>query len=172
MPIIDCNPTHTDAILAILNDAIVNTTALYDYRPRTREMMADWFAAKQRGHYPILGAVDDTGQLMGFATYGPFRGFPAYKYTVEHSLYIAAPHRRNGLGRQLLIQLIARARQQDYHVLIGGIDSSNTASIGLHQSLGFQHVATIPQVGYKFSRWLDLCFYQLVLDTPALPCDG
>jgi len=104
--------------------------------------------------------------LLGFASYGPFRAFAAYQYTVEHSLYVAANHRWHGLGKVLLKELIERARRQQYHVLVGGIDSANAASIALHLGFGFKHVATMPEVGFKFNRWLDLCFYQLILDTP------
>ncbi len=172
MRIIDCDTSHAAAILAILNDAIVSSTALYDYRPRTPEMMVQWFATKQQGGFPIIGALADSGDLMGFASYGTFRAWPAYKYTVEHSLYVAAPFRGRGLGRLLLGQIMERAQAQEYHVLVGAIDSANTISIALHQSLGFQLVGTLPQVGYKFGRWLDLCFYQLTLATPKAPVEG
>ncbi len=170
--VIDCDESRGPEILAILNDAIVNSTALYDYKPRTPEMMAGWFETKRRGNFPVLGATADDGSLMGFASYGMFRAFPGYKYTVEHSLYVSKSHRRLGLGKLLLKALIERARQQDYHVLVGGIDSTNAASIALHERLGFTRVATMPQVGFKFGRWLDLLFYQLILETPRTPEDG
>ncbi len=172
MHIIDCDSSHSDSILAILNEAIVNSTALYDYVPRPRESMDNWFAAKRCGNYPVVGVVSDTGEILGFATYGTFRPWPAYKYTVEHSLYITPEFRGQGLGKLLLSTLIGRARDQDYHVLVGGIDSTNLASIALHNHLGFEHVASMKQVGFKFGRWLDLCFYQLLLETPAQPRDG
>jgi L-amino acid N-acyltransferase len=170
--IIECDESYSPAILAILNEAIISSTALYDYTPRSIESMAEWFANKRRGNLPVIGAVSDVGELMGFATYGTFRDKPAYKYTVEHSLYIAQNHRGQGIGKLLLRALIQRATQQDYHVMVGGIDSTNAASIALHQRFGFQHVATMKEVGFKFGRWLDLCFYQLQLDTPTRPVDG
>jgi L-amino acid N-acyltransferase len=172
MQVIECNTSHSESILAILNDAIVNTTALYDYKPRTREMMAAWFDAKQRGNFPVIGVISDECELLGFASYGAFRPWPAYKYTVEHSLYVAKPYRRQGVGALLLRRTIERAMAQDYHVLVGGIDSTNAVSIALHERLGFEHVATMRQVGFKFGRWLDLCFYQLTLQTPETPVDG
>jgi phosphinothricin acetyltransferase len=172
MNVIECDVSHSASILSILNDAIVNSTALYDYKPRTPEMMDAWFDAKRRGNFPVIGVVREDSQLMGFASYGTFRAFPAYKYTVEHSLYVARPYRGQGLGKLLLETIIQRARSQDYHVLVGGIDSTNTASIALHERLGFERVATMPQVGFKFGRWLDLYFYQLKLDTPINPVDG
>lgn len=171
MRLIDCNPEHLPAILEILNEAILNSTALYDYKPRTMEMMGEWWAKKVAGRYPVLGAVDEAGTLLGFSSYGTFRQFPAYKYTVEHSVYVHRDHRGRGVGQQLLQGIIDRAKQQDYHVMVGGIDSTNPASIALHRKFGFELVATMPEVGFKFGRWLDLCFYQLVLDTPGSPVD-
>jgi phosphinothricin acetyltransferase len=172
MNVIDCDPSYAAPILAILNDAIVNSTALYDYQPRTPEMMTAWFDAKQRGDFPVIGAISDAGEFLGFASYGTFRAFPAYKYTVEHSVYVAQPYRERGVGKLLLKSIIERATQQDYHALVGGIDSTNAASIALHEQLGFERVATMPQVGFKFGRWLDLCFFQLLLETPRMPVDG
>ena len=163
---------YAGQILEILNEAILNTTALYDYKPRTLERMADWFEAKASGNFPVIGAVDDDDRLLGFASYGTFRNWAAYKYSVEHSIYVHKDHRGRGLGRALLQRLIAAAREQNYHVLIGGIDASNAASIALHEALGFAHAGTIRQVGFKFGRWLDLAFYQLVLETPEMPEDG
>lgn len=163
---------HADAILDIFNDAILNSTALYDYAPRTLQSMVKWFDAKQAGGFPVIGIEDKAGTLLGFGSYGAFRAWPAYKYTVEHSVYVHRDHRGKGLGRVLMQALIEAARQNDLHALIGGIDATNSGSIALHERLGFKHVGTLPQVGFKFGRWLDLAFYQLLLDTPAQPVDG
>ena len=135
-------------------------------------MMAGWFDAKAKGRFPVIGIEDDSGALMGFGSYGTFRAWPAYKYSVEHSVYVDARFRRRGVGRLILEQLIEKARGQDYHVLIGGIDATNQPSIALHEKLGFSHCGTIRQAGFKFGRWLDLSFYQLILNTPAQPVDG
>ncbi len=167
-----CDASYADQILAIFNDAILNSTALYDYKPRTKESMGQWFENKRKGSFPVIGAVDDSGELLGFGSYGTFRAWPAYKYSVEHSIYVAAPHRGRGLGKILLQETVNSAREQNYHVLIGGIDSQNTVSIRLHKHFGFEHAGTIRQVGFKFGRWLDLDFYQLVLGTPERPEDG
>lgn len=173
MQIIDCTPAaHSDGILEILNEAIANSTALYDYQQRTAADMQSWFDAKRAKGFPVLGAVDERGALLGFASYGTFRERAAYKYTVEHSVYVHVQQRGRGLGRVLLQRLIERARQQQYHVLVGGIDADNAVSIALHQALGFEHCGTIRQAGFKFGRWLDLAFYQLLLETPHQPMDG
>jgi L-amino acid N-acyltransferase len=163
---------HSAAMLAIFNDAIANSTALYDYKPRTADSMTGWFEAKSRGNYPVIGVEDEQGQLMGFASYGSFRGWPAYKYTVEHSVYVDAGFRGQGVGRALLGALILAAEKQDYHVMVGGIDAANAISIKLHESLGFTACGIVRHAGFKFGRWLDLAFYQLILRTPATPVDG
>jgi L-amino acid N-acyltransferase len=173
MQFITCNDaSHAIAILDIFNDAIANSTALYDYQPRSIDSMTTWFATKAAGNFPVIGAIDATGELLGFASYGTFRAWPAYKYTIEHSVYVHKNYRGQGIGRSLLQQLIIAAQQQEYHTMIGGIDMSNTASIALHEKLGFTHAGTIKQAGFKFGRWLDLGFYQLILATPTHPIDG
>lgn len=163
---------HAPAILAIFNEAIVNSTALYDYQPRPLESMKAWFDTKQQGNFPVIGLEDSQGQLLAFGSYGTFRAWPAYKYTAEHSVYVHRDHRGRGLGLEVMRALIESARQRDLHALVGGIDATNTASIALHQRLGFRHVGTLPQVGFKLGRWLDLALYQLLLETPGKPVDG
>jgi L-amino acid N-acyltransferase len=163
---------HAGAILAIFNDAIANSTALYEYKPRTMETMKNWFATKEANHFPVIGAVDENGALMGFASYGTFRAFPANKYTVEHSVYVEKSHRGKGISVALLNAVIERAREANLHTLIGGIDAANEVSIALHKKMGFAHAGTIRHAAFKFGRWLDLAFYQLILETPANPVDG
>jgi phosphinothricin acetyltransferase len=171
--IVACDYEHHAApILAILNHAIETSTALFDYKPRAPETMVEWFRAKAARQFPVFGAVADDGALMGFATYGTFRAWPAYKYTVEHSVYVAEKHRRKGVARALMTRLIAVAEEQSYHVVVGGIDATNAASIALHVELGFTLAGTIHHAGFKFGRWLDLDFYELQLRTPARPVDG
>jgi L-amino acid N-acyltransferase YncA len=171
--IISCDAQrHSAAILDIFNEAIANSTALYDYRPRPAESMVGWFEAKARGRYPVVGVENDQGELMGFASYGPFRAWPAYKYTIEHSVYVDHRFRGQGVGRALLGAVILAAEKQDYHVMVGGIDAANATSIKLHESLGFKACGIVRHAGFKFGRWLDLAFYQLILRTPATPVDG
>jgi phosphinothricin acetyltransferase len=173
MKLIACTfDVHARQILEILNDAIAHSTAIYDYRPRASESMVGWFATKDAARYPVIGAVAEDGTLLGFASYGAFRAWPAYKYSVEHSVYVHKEPRGKGIGIALMRRLIAVAREQQYHVLVGGIDIANEGSIALHEKLGFTHAGTIRHAGFKFGRWLDLAFYQLVLDTPVAPHDG
>jgi phosphinothricin acetyltransferase len=170
--LIDCDRTRSPEILAILNEAIEHSTAVYDYEPRTASMMDAWFEGKEKARYPIIGAVDGAGRLLGFASYGTFRAWPGYKYTVEHSVYVERDSRGRGIGRRLLAAIIERARTQDYHVLVGGIDADNPVSIDLHVRMGFTFCGEIRDAGFKFGRWRHLRFYQLILDTPARPVDG
>jgi phosphinothricin acetyltransferase len=172
MQIIECEPArHAAPVLEILNDVIATSTALFDYQPRTLQSMQGWFAAKHAGRFPVIGAERD-GRLLGFASYGSFRAWPAYKYSVENSVYVAAEARGQGVGLLLMRQLIARAFEQQYHTVVAGIVADNAPSIALHERLGFSHCGTIREAGFKFGKWLDLAFYQLRLSTPANPVDG
>ena len=171
-PVVCTHAGHAQAILDIFNEAIAHSTALYDYHPRSLQSMEAWFAAKDKGNFPVIGIEDDAGNLLAFGSYGTFRAWPAYKYTVEHSVYVHKDHRGRGLGQTVMQSLIGQARLRDVHAMVGGIDASNQGSIALHERLGFRHVGTLPQVGFKFGHWLDLAFYQLLLDTPSHPVDG
>lgn len=150
------------SILEIYNDVIINTTAVYDYDPHTFQMREDWFAAKKRQKFPVLVAEMD-GEVIGFSSFGPFRAWAAYQYSVENSVYVAANARGNGVGRALLKPLIVAAKALGVHTMLAGIDADNNISIRLHQSCGFREVARIKEVGWKFERWLDLVFLQLIL---------
>lgn len=169
---VDCTiERHGEAILAIFNEAIANSTALYDYKPRTQESMVGWFEAKRAGNFPVIGIEDSTGLLLGFASFGAFRPHPAYKYSVEHSVYVHHEHRGRGLGRILLTRILEEADAFGAHVVIGAIDADNLASLKLHEAFGFERVGTLPQVGYKFGRWLDLALMQKTLAGPLDPTD-
>ena len=171
--IVSCQPeAHAAAVREIFNDAIANTTALYDYRPRSMETVMQWFGNKARDGYPVLAAVDGSGSLLGFASYGSFRAWPAYKYSVEHSLYVHPDRRRGGVGRALLAAVLDNATARGYRTVIGGIDADNAASIALHVAQGFEHAGTVRDAGYKFGRWLNLAFYQKLLPGPERPTEG
>ena len=167
----ECTEKQLPEILAIFNDAILNSTALYDYKARTLETMNNWYADKQRSNSPIIGAFDSEQQLLGFATYGSFRVRPAYKYTVEHSVYVRSDKRGLGFGKILLHAIIDKAVEQKFHVMVGVIDASNKVSIKLHENEDFKLVGIMNQVGFKFGKWLDAAFYQLILTTPENPVD-
>jgi phosphinothricin acetyltransferase len=170
--LIACQHAYIPQIRDIFNEAILNSTALYDYHERTLETVTTWFENKQCNAYPVIGAVDAGGELLGFGTYGAFRAWPAYKYTVEHSIYVRQGHRGMGIGKALLQAIMTRAGEQGFHNIIGGIDSENMVSIRLHQKAGFILCGRIRHAGFKFNRWLDLEFHQLILPTPAQPVDG
>lgn len=169
---VDCDfQRHGLQMLAIVNEAIENTTWVYDYQPRTPQAMAQFIEERLAGGYPVIGAIDEHHGLVGYGTFGRFRNLPGYKYTVEHSVFVAKSARRRGIGARLLTALIALARKDEYHVMIGVIDASNHPSIVLHETFGFEHSGTLRQVGYKHGRWLDAVFYQLLLETPATPVE-
>jgi phosphinothricin acetyltransferase len=159
------------ALLDIYNHVILHTTAVYSYQPHTMEARREWYASKAKDGYPVFVAEED-GRVVGFSSYGPFRAWPAYKYTIENSVYVAEDQRGRGIGKLLIQPLIDAARHQGYHVIIASIDASNESSLRLHRSLGFEEVAHFRQVGYKFGRWLDLKFLELILPTPAEPTEG
>ncbi len=170
--LIECTPdAHAAQVRAIFNDAILNTTALYEYRPRSLDSVLQWFGEKSRRAEPVLGAVNEAGTLCGFATWGVFRARPAYKYSIEHSVYVHADWRRQGVARLLMQELIARATAAGFHAMIGGIDAATRESIALHEHLGFTHAGTIREAAWKFGRWLDLDFYQLMLAGPDRPTE-
>ncbi len=133
--------------------------------------METWFTKKKQGNYPIIGAFDAENKLLGFASFGPFRDWPAYKYSIEHSVYVRYDARGNGLGRILLQEIINKAEEQNYHMIVAGIDAENKGSIKLHEKEGFEFCGTIKHAGYKFGKWLDLSFYQLILKSPANPVE-
>jgi L-amino acid N-acyltransferase len=171
--LVDCDPArHSAAILAIFNEAIANSTAIYEYTLFPPDYMPKWFGSKAQGNYPVIGLETDDGTLAGFASYGKFRDRPAYKYTVEHSIYMDTRFRSQGHGRVLIEAITAAAIRQNYHTMVGGIDASNAGSIRFHERMGFSHCGTVKQVGFKFGRWLDLALYQKILATPAAPVDG
>lgn len=166
-----CTEAQLPEILAIFNDAILNSTALYEYKVRTFKRMNAWYADKIKGDYPLVGAFAHDGELLGFSTYGMFRVQPAYKYTVEHSVYVRSDMRGHGLGKVLLREIVKRAQEQNYHSLIGVIDADNTVSLKLHENEGFVLTGVLKEAGYKFGRWLDAAFYQLRLKTPEVPTE-
>ncbi|WP_319499051.1 GNAT family N-acetyltransferase [uncultured Cohaesibacter sp.] len=152
------------AIAAIYNDAVRNTTAIWNDDTVSVENRADWIATKLADGWPLLVMDDEAGLLAGYATFGPWRAWDGCRHTVEHSVYVERDHRGQGIGKVLMVALIEEARKRDFHVMVAGIEAGNTASIRLHQSLGFSDAGLLREVGTKFGKWLDLAFLQLSLD--------
>lgn len=149
-------------ILEIYNDVILHTTAVYDYEPHTLEMRRQWFITKKEQGFPVFVAIE-TGHVAGLSSIGPFRAWAAYKFSVENSVYVASASRGKGIGKLLMPPLIEACKELGLHTMIAGIDASNEASIRLHEGFGFKEVAHFREVGYKFNRWLDLKFLQLLI---------
>ncbi|HVZ57288.1 MAG TPA: GNAT family N-acetyltransferase [Chitinophagaceae bacterium] len=155
-------------MLVIYNDIIRHTTAVYHYEPQSAESRQAWFKDKQAQGFPVFVA-EEAGRVIGFSTFGPFRAWAAYQYTMENSVYVSADARGRGIGKKLMVPLIEAARNRGIHTLVAGIDAGNEVSIRLHQQFGFREVAHFREVGWKFGRWLDLKFLQLLLTEGGTP---
>jgi phosphinothricin acetyltransferase len=149
-------------LLEIYNEVIATSTAVYSDRPVTLEDRLAWWRTRMAQGYPVLVALRDDS-VVGFATFGDFRAWPGYRYTVEHTVHVRADCRGQGVGRALMQQLIPRAAALGKHVIIAGVDAANDASIRFHERLGFERAGLLRQVGFKFERWLDLLFMQRFL---------
>ena len=159
------------AIAGIYNANVVSTTVAWTDETESVEHRRAWLASQADAGNPVLVAVEDRdgGTVIGFGSYGDFRDtakWPGYRFTVEHTIHVADGHRGAVTGRALMLALIDRAVADGYHRMVGGIDGDNAASIRFHERLGFAQVARLPEVGFKFGRWLDLVLVQLALDQP------
>ena len=152
----------TQAILDILNYNILHSTALYDYNVRTYEVQLAMLEDKVKKGFPIIIA-EVNGAVAGFGMYGEFRFKEAYKFTVEHSVYVSNDFQGKGIGKLLLKELIAAAKEQGIHTMIAVIDSENQSSVDFHEKFGFETVGFIKESGWKFERWLHSVFMQLIL---------
>jgi L-amino acid N-acyltransferase YncA len=160
-------PADLPGIVAIYNEVIAASTAVYALEPVTLAERTAWFEGRRAHGYPVLVAADGD-DVLGFSSFGDWRGaWPGYRYTVEHSVHVGADRRGQGIGRQLVAALFPLAAHMGKHVMVGGIDADNAASIRFHQRLGFVPVAHFKEVGHKFGRWLDLVFMQRLLDAPG-----
>ena len=156
----DAREEDLPEILEIYNHAIVHTTSVYSEVPHTMQMRMAWYLDRVANGFPVEVA-EEGGKVIGFSSFGHFRIWPCYRYTVENSVYVHVDHRGKGISKLLLAPLIERARAMGLHAMIAGIDTSNEISYRLHQSFGFVEVAHFKEVGYKFGRWLDLKFMEL-----------
>lgn len=165
----DALDTDLAGILRIYNDAVENSTAIWNDRIVDLDNRRAWLAERHDQGYPVLVAIDEGGQVAGYASFGPWRPHDGFRHTVENSVYVSPDHRGSGIGRSLMKALIERARTLEKHVMVAFIESENRASVHMHQQLGFIHVGQMRQVGCKFGRWLDLTMMQLTLNRTSKP---
>ena len=151
------------AIRDIYNDAVENTTAIWNETVVDLENRLQWFQARRARGFPVIVAETEDGRVAGYASYGDWRAFDGYRHTVEHSVYVDKDCRGLGAGEALMRELVARAAAAGIHVMIAGIEAGNAASIRLHEKLGFRTAGTFTEVGTKFGRWLDLTCMELVI---------
>ncbi|RYC12034.1 GNAT family N-acetyltransferase [Ciceribacter ferrooxidans] len=163
-PILIRDATEADlaAIRDIYNDAVEHTTAIWNEQLIDVENRRAWMELRRARGFPVLVAELD-GKVAGYASYGDWRAFDGYRHTVEHSVYVHKDARGAGIGRTLMEALIGRAREGRVHVMIAAIEAGNSASVRLHETLGFRLVGVHREVGTKFGRWLDLAMMELML---------
>ncbi|MBP0599804.1 N-acetyltransferase [Herbaspirillum sp. LeCh32-8] len=171
MLIREANAGDVPGIAAIYNDAVNNTTAIWNETPVSEQNRLEWLNTRQASGYPVLVAVSPADEVLGYATFGDWRAFDGYRHTVEHSVYVHKDRRGAGIGKQLMQVLIDKARALGKHVMVAGIEANNRGSVALHEKLGFEHVGHLKQVGTKFGQWLDLAFLQLTLDDRERPAN-
>lgn len=157
-------------ILEIYNGAVSTTTAVYDYKVHTLDDRTKWYEKKKQDGYPLL-VFEKSDKVVAFATFGPFRAWPAYKYTIEHSVYVHESYRKEGIATKLMQEIINIANEREYATLVAGIDATNRNSIKMHEKMGFTFSGVIKKAGFKFDKWLDLAFYQLDLKGPKAPSE-
>ena len=150
------------AILAIYNDAVEKTTAIWNETLSDLEGRRTWWRERTSRGFPVLVAKAG-GEVAGYASYGDFRPFQGYRFTVENSVYVREDLRGKGVAAALMAALIEKAQGQGLHVMLAGIEAGNIASIRLHEGCGFREVARMPEIGFKFGRWLDLVLMQKML---------
>ena len=159
MELRDANESDLPEILAIYNDVIATSTAVYSESSVDLDDRREWLRSRQKQGYPVIVAVDETG-VTGYGSFGDFRNWPGYRFTVEHSVHVREDRRAHGIGATIVAELLRRAKALGKHVMIAGIDADNIASLRLHERLGFEKIAHFREVGWKFGRWLDLVFMQ------------
>lgn len=159
----DATEADLPGILAIYNEVIATSTAVFSDQPVALEERRAWFVARVGQGYPVLVAEGGDGSVLGFASFGDFRAWPGYRHTVEHSVHVRADARGQGIGSALLPPLFERAADLGKHPDRAGIDAANAGSIRMHERLGFERAGHLRQVGRKFDRWLDLVLMQRLL---------
>lgn len=151
-------------ILSIYNEAVRDTTAIWNDQEVDMENRTAWYEERTAAGYPIFVATDGS-KALGYGAYGPFRPFEGFRRSVENSIYLSSGAQRQGIGKRLLQALLQHAEQSGIHVMIAGIESGNEASIKLHEHYGFVETGRLPEVGFKFGRYLELVFLQKIIST-------
>ena len=152
-------PADVDALASITNEVIQDTLVTFTTELRTPAGIAADIKGRS-GHYLVAELRD---QVVGFATFGPFRAGPGYAKTCEHTIQLSPDARGQGVGKALMKALENVARDDGVHVLVAGISSANPAAIAFHAALGFAEVGRMPEVGHKWDQWLDLVLMQKIL---------
>lgn len=160
---------HDDAaaIAEIYNTEVLDSTVTFDLEPRSVAQQRAWLEERS-GTYAVLVGEDGDG-LAGFASLSPYRDRPAYRTTVENSIYVARTHRGRGVGRALLGELLLVAEDRGFHAVMARIVGGHEASIALHAAVGFEHVGIEREIGRKFGRWLDVVVMQRRFTTTTTP---
>ena len=154
---------HLPEIQAIFNDAIENTSFIYETKPRTKLTMKKWFNYHKKNNFPIIGIINNHNELEAFGTYGFFREKDAYRKTIENSVYVKKSSQGKGYGTQILENLIKLAQNQGFHVMVSVIDSHNEKSLSLHRKFGFSQCGTLSEIGYKNNTWLSITMLEKIL---------
>lgn len=165
MPGVRIRPaTLADAepISAIYNHAVLTSTVTFDLVARTVDEQRAWID-QHAGAHPAIVAVDDRGEVLGFGSLSAYRHRPAYRTTVEDSIYVAEAHRGGGVGTALLRALVEAATVRGFHTVVARIADHNEASIAVHQRVGFVEVGVEREIGRKFGRWIDVVVMQHLL---------
>lgn len=144
----------------IYNHYVLHSTCTYEELPESMDGRQRWFANHSDQHPVIVATQED--HLVGWGSLSPYHPRSAYRRTVENSVYVHPEHHRRGIGSLLLAELIRQSRQLDHHAIIALIDATQPASVALHERFGFEHVGHLKQVGYKFGRWLDVIYMELL----------
>lgn len=151
------------ALLDIYNYEVINGVATLDLNTRTLDEWYEWYDEHNRGNHPLIVGVED-GAITGYASLSEYRQKEAYKTTVELSIYVSPNHRRKGVGRALMAHILEMAKNDERtHCVVSVITAGNEASTKLHAQFGFTYCGTIPEVGMKFGRMLDIENYALIL---------
>jgi L-amino acid N-acyltransferase len=150
------------AVTDIYNEVLRTSTAIYRDEETTLEERIQWWTSQQQKGYPLLIAEEEN-EVLGFASYGDFRSWPGYRFTVEGSIHLRPDGRGHGIGTMLFQHLIDHAREAGKHILIAGIDAENVPSRRLIEKFGGEQAAHLKEVGFKFGRYLDLLLYQVRL---------